>query len=47
MYFTYLLLLRAVVKGAPLWTPSSLHSGNIAQDEMVIKIIQQLIKNAG
>eukprot|EP00047_Mylnosiga_fluctuans_P006372 m.246541 g.246541 ORF g.246541 m.246541 type:complete len:448 (+) comp15076_c0_seq1:484-1827(+) len=47
MYFTYLLLLRAAVKGAPLWASGVLRSGDTAQDALALGLITELIAGTG
>lgn len=45
-YFTYAMLVRAVLKGAPMWDPRHFHTGNEQEDEEVNDMVQQLIGTA-
>ena len=42
MYFTYLLLLRALVRGAPLWQ-RGFHTGDIEQDRTTERLVREII----
>lgn len=42
MYFTYLLLLRALVRGAPLWQ-RGFHTGDAAQDVAAQRMVNEVI----
>ena len=43
MYFTYLLLLRAVVKGEHLWKSKNFHSGNLQQDVLAEHLVARIV----
>jgi len=40
------MLVRAVLKGAPMWDPRHFHTGNEQEDEEVNDMVQQLIGTA-
>eukprot|EP00050_Salpingoeca_kvevrii_P011793 m.17965 g.17965 ORF g.17965 m.17965 type:complete len:454 (-) comp3631_c0_seq1:160-1521(-) len=46
MYFTYLLLLRAIVKAAPLWEPTKFQTGIAEDDQATAKLVRELIAAA-
>jgi hypothetical protein len=43
LYFTYLLVLRAVTKGERIWNNYSFYTGNIKEDELVKERIVELL----
>lgn len=46
MYFTYLLLLRALVRGLPLWQQHGFHSGDAAQDQLALRTVLDIAGGA-
>ena len=46
VYFTHALLVRAILKGAPMWDPRHFHTGNAEEDEEVNAVVQQLLATA-
>lgn len=46
MYFTYLLLLRALVRGMPLWQKYGFPSGDAGQDRLALQTVRDIAAGA-
>ncbi|XP_065919242.1 ERO1-like protein beta isoform X3 [Dysidea avara] len=46
LYFTYLLVLRAITKGEPLWESESFFTGNNLDEKIIKETIRQIVRAA-